>query len=77
MDKTYTEAKAILNRISRNIDEWVDDGYFTRSMDRCKAQTGMIEADVATSLVAQMVTMTSLLKTMASNNISGMVVRTV
>lgn len=27
MDKTYTEAKAILDRISRNIDERVDDGY--------------------------------------------------
>ncbi|XP_038874987.1 uncharacterized protein LOC120067509 [Benincasa hispida] len=27
MDKTYTEAKAILNRISWNMDDWIDDGY--------------------------------------------------
>lgn len=33
---------------------------------------GMIEADVATSLAAQMATVTSLLKTMALNN-GGMV----
>lgn len=27
MDKTYIEAKAILDRILRNTDEWVDDEY--------------------------------------------------
>lgn len=68
MDKTYIEPMTILERISRNTDEWVDDGYGTRSMDRRKTQTRMVEADVALSLAAQMATVTSLLKTMAINN---------
>lgn len=36
MDNTYTEAKVILDRISRNTDEWVNDGYKSRSMERRK-----------------------------------------
>lgn len=37
-------------------------------MDRCKTHNGMIEVDVASSLVARMATVTSLLKTMVLNN---------
>ena len=43
MDKTYTQAKDVLDRISRNTDEWVDDGYGSRSTDRWKTQAGMLE----------------------------------
>lgn len=68
MDKTYTKAKAILDRILRNTDERVDDGYGIHSMDRRKAQIGLIEADVVTNLTAQIAIVTSLLKTMALNN---------
>lgn len=68
MDKTNIEVKAILDRISRNTDEWVNDGYGFHFMDRRKAQARMIKAVVAMSLVAQMATMISLLKTMALNN---------
>lgn len=71
MYKTYTQAKDILDRISRNTNEWVDDGYGSHSIDRRRAQAKVIEADVATSLATQMATTTSLLKTIALNNHSG------
>lgn len=41
-------------------------------MDRRKAQAGVIEVDLTTSLAAQMATMTLLLKTTALNN-GGMI----
>lgn len=71
MDKTYMQANDILDRISRNTDECVDDRYGSRSIDKRKAQAEVIEADVATSLAAQMAMVTSLLKTIALNNHSG------
>ena len=73
MDKTYTQAKEILDRISRNTDEWVDDGYGSRYMDRRRSQAGMIETDATSNLSAQIANMTSLLKTIALNNQGGTV----
>ena len=73
MDMTYTQAVDILDRISWNTNEWVDDGYGFRSTDRRRMQAGMLEADVATNLSAQMITMASLLKTIALNNQGGSV----
>lgn len=71
MNKTYMQTKDILHRISRNNNKRVDDGYGSHSMDRRKAQAGVIESDVATSLAAQMATVTLLLKIIALNNNSG------
>lgn len=68
MNKTYMQVKDILDRISRNTDEWVDYGYGSRSTDRRRKQAGMLETDVLTNLLAQMATMTYLLKTIALNN---------
>lgn len=34
LDKTYTEAKVVLNRIERSIDDWVYDGCGDGSKDR-------------------------------------------
>lgn len=73
MDKTYTQAKDILDRILRNIDEWLDDGYGSRSTDRRRAQARVIEAAVAKSLAVQLAMVTSLLKTIALNNNGGIV----
>lgn len=36
MDKTYTEARAIRDRISKNNNEWVDNGFGSRSMNKGK-----------------------------------------
>ena len=64
---TYSYHEDILDRTSWNTNEWVDDGYGFRSTDRRRTQAGMLEADAATNLSAQMITMTSLLKTALSN----------
>ena len=73
MDKTYTQAKDILDKILRNTDKWVDNGYGSRSTGRRRMQAKMLDTDVATSLAAQMATMTYLLKTIALNNQGGSV----
>lgn len=73
MDKTYTQAKEILDRISRNTDEWVDDGYGSRYMDKRRSQARMIDTDATSNLSAQIANMTSLLQTIALNNQGGTV----
>ncbi|XP_038874978.1 putative uncharacterized protein DDB_G0279653 [Benincasa hispida] len=67
MDKTYTEAKVILDRISRNTDDWVDDGYGGRDPKRRRNDNAIVPADTMTTLAAQMAAVTSLLQTMAIN----------
>ncbi|XP_038896708.1 uncharacterized protein LOC120084968 [Benincasa hispida] len=67
MDKTYTEAKVILDRISRNTDDWEDDGYRGRGPERRKAESAIVPANTMTTLAAQMAAVTSLLHMMAIN----------
>ncbi|XP_038889363.1 uncharacterized protein LOC120079279 [Benincasa hispida] len=67
MDKTYTEAKVILHRISRNTDDCVDDGYGGRGSERRRNDNAIVPLDTMTTLAAQMAAVTSLLQTMALN----------
>lgn len=68
LDKTYTEAKVVLNRIERSIDDWVYDGCGVRSIDRRRSNNSTIENEVVAQLTTQMAIMTSFLQTMALNN---------
>ncbi|XP_038902511.1 uncharacterized protein LOC120089170 [Benincasa hispida] len=68
MDKMYTEAKVILDRILQNTDDWVDNGYGGRGPERRKAESAIIPVDIMTTLAAQMATVTSLLQMMAINH---------
>ncbi|XP_038891565.1 uncharacterized protein LOC120080952 [Benincasa hispida] len=65
MDKTYTEAKSILDCISRNTDEWIDNGYDERGSEQRRAESAMVPADTMSILADQMATATSILQTMA------------
>ncbi|XP_038896304.1 uncharacterized protein LOC120084573 [Benincasa hispida] len=61
MDKTYTEAKLILDRISRNTNEWIDNGYEERGSKQRRAESAIVPADTMSTLAAQMAAVTSLL----------------
>ncbi len=50
MDNTYTEAKVILDRISWNMDDWIDDGYEGRGAKRRKNETAIVPAETMTTL---------------------------
>ncbi|XP_038880418.1 uncharacterized protein LOC120072068 [Benincasa hispida] len=63
MYKTYTEAKIILDRVSRNTDEWIDNGYEERASEQRRAESAIVPANTMNSLAAQMATVTSLLQT--------------
>ena len=65
---TYSYAEDIFDRTSWNTNEWVDDGYEFRSTNRRQTQAGILEADAATNLSAQIAEMTSLLETIVLNN---------
>ncbi|XP_038889341.1 uncharacterized protein LOC120079252 [Benincasa hispida] len=67
MDKTYTESKVILDRISRNMDDWIDYRYGGRGAERRKAETAIVPVETMTTLAAQMATVTSILQSMAIN----------
>ncbi|XP_038902320.1 uncharacterized protein LOC120088956 [Benincasa hispida] len=63
MDKTYTEAKGILDYISQNTNDWIDDGYGGRGTERRKTNRAIVLVDTMTTLA----TVTSLVQTMAIN----------
>ncbi|XP_038896595.1 uncharacterized protein LOC120084850 [Benincasa hispida] len=65
IDKTYTEAKIILDRISRNTDEWFYNGYEERGSEQRRVEGAIVPIDTMKTLVDQMTTMTLLLQTMA------------
>ncbi|XP_038876668.1 uncharacterized protein LOC120069060 [Benincasa hispida] len=67
MDKTYTEAKVILDRILRNTVDWVDDGYGGRDPERRRNDITFVSADTMKTLATQMVVVSSLLQMMAIN----------
>ncbi|XP_038887458.1 uncharacterized protein LOC120077591 [Benincasa hispida] len=67
MDKTYTKAKVILDRISWNMDDWVDDGYRGRGSERRRNDNAIVFANTMTTLATQMAMVTSLLQLMALN----------
>ncbi|XP_038902418.1 uncharacterized protein LOC120089063 [Benincasa hispida] len=67
MDKTYTEAKVILDRISQNMNDWIDDRYGRRGSNQRKNETVIVLAETVTALAAQMATITSILQNMAMN----------
>ncbi|XP_038887219.1 uncharacterized protein LOC120077408 [Benincasa hispida] len=66
MDRSYTEAKSILDCISRNSDEWLDTGLEERGLEQERAEGVVVPTDTMNTLIDQMTTMTSLLQTMAN-----------
>ncbi|XP_038889981.1 uncharacterized protein LOC120079717 [Benincasa hispida] len=64
MDKTYTEAKLILDHISRNTNKWIDNGYEERGSDQIRVEA-IVPAITMNTLANQMATVTSLLQPMA------------
>lgn len=66
LDKTYIEAKDILDRISINHEDWEDNGY-SKSGRRRNNNSGMPENDMIATLQMQLVAMTSLLQTLTIN----------
>lgn len=72
LDKTYTKAKDILDRISKSHEDWEDHGY-SRSGRRRNSALGAPENDTIVALQAQVATMTNLLQTMTMNqaNVGG------
>lgn len=67
MDKTYIEDKDILDRISKNHEDWEDNGYSRAGRQRNNT-TGTPENDTAAALQAQLIAMTNLLQTMTLNH---------
>lgn len=65
-DKTYIEAKDILDRISINHEDYKDNGY-NKSGRRRNNNSGMPENDMIATLQMQLVAMTSLLQTLTIN----------
>ena len=70
MDKTYTEAKKILDRISRNHEDWEDKGY-SRAERQQNSTSEMPKNDIAAVLQAQLAVMTNLLQTMTLNQVNA------
>ncbi|XP_038904346.1 uncharacterized protein LOC120090699 [Benincasa hispida] len=69
MDKSYTEAKEILDRIAKHNMEWVDDTYDGRYDRRTRSQNiNSVDANAIATLSAQMATMTNLLQNFTLGN---------
>ena len=65
---TYSHAGNLFDRTPWDTNEWVDDGYEFRPTNRRQTQAGMLEADVANNLAAQLANMTSMLQTLVLRN---------
>ena len=65
---TYSYAGNLFDRTPWDTNEWVDDGYEFRPTNRRPMQAGMLEADVANNLAAQLANMTSMLQTLVLRN---------
>ena len=65
---TYSYARNLFDRTPWDTNEWVDDGYEFRPTNRRQTQAGMLEADVANNLAAQLANMTSMLQTLVLRN---------
>ncbi|XP_038896560.1 uncharacterized protein LOC120084813 [Benincasa hispida] len=66
MDKSYMEVKSILDRISRDSDEWLDTEFEERSLEQERVEGAIVPVDTMSTLVDQVTIMTSLLQTMAN-----------
>ena len=62
---TYSYARNLFDKTPWDTNEWVDDGYEFRPTNRRQTQVGMLEADAAINLSAQIAKMTSLLETIS------------
>ena len=65
---TYSYARNLFDRTPWDTNEWVDDRYEFRPTNRRQTQAGMLEADVANNLAAQLTHMTSMLQTLVLRN---------
>ncbi|XP_038882276.1 uncharacterized protein LOC120073506 [Benincasa hispida] len=69
MEKSYTEAKEILDRIAKHNMEWVDDTYDGRNDRRRRSQNiNSVDANAIATLSAQVATLTSLLQNITLGN---------
>ncbi|XP_038874882.1 uncharacterized protein LOC120067385 [Benincasa hispida] len=72
MDKSYTEAKEILDRIAKHNMEWVDDTYDGRADRKKRSQNvNSIDSNAIATLSAQVAMMTSLLQNITLGNASN------
>ena len=71
LDKTYTEAKDILDRILRNHEDQEDNDYGSRLGCRRSNNSGVPGNDTVTALQTQLIAMTNLLQTMTMNQVNA------
>ncbi|XP_038889296.1 uncharacterized protein LOC120079205 [Benincasa hispida] len=72
MDKSYTEVKEILDRITKHNMEWVDDSYDTRADRKKRSQNvNSIDSIAIATFFAQVAMMTNLLQNISLGNASN------